>query len=59
MPANRILVFPGKAKLKVVAGNSFVHANRSRIHRSGAPEITEILRWFRHIANTVFIQARR
>ena len=42
MTADRVFVFPGKTKLKIMAGNSFVHGERPRILRRRAPEVTEI-----------------
>ena len=43
MTANRILVFPGKTKLEIVAGNSFMDTNRAWIHRSRAPEVAKLV----------------
>jgi hypothetical protein len=42
MPPDRVVVFPGKAKLKIVPGNSLVHSNRTGILRSRTPEVTEV-----------------
>src|SRR3954469_13461194 len=59
MPANGILVFPGKAKLEVVAGNSFVHDDRARVLRRRAPEVTEISRRRVHVTNAILLEPRR
>ena len=37
MPPDRILVFPGETKLEIMPGDSFVHDDRPRILRGGAP----------------------
>src|SRR5947208_11688506 len=59
MPPDRIFVFPGKAKLEIMSGNSFVDNDRPRILRGGAPEITKIPGRLAHVANAVLIQSRR
>src|SRR6266481_124185 len=59
MPPNRVFVLPGKAKLEIMSGNSFVNDNRPRILRGGAPEITEVPGRLAHVANAILIQSRR
>src|SRR5438105_1108057 len=53
MTSNRVLMFPGKTKLKIVTGNSFMNADRSRILRGRAPEVTEIWRRLRQVTDAV------
>ena len=40
--ANRVLMFPGKTKLKIMARDSFMNADRSRVLRGGPPKIAEL-----------------
>ena len=42
MPPDRVLVFPGKTKLKIMPGNSFVNSDRPRVFCCRAPEVTEL-----------------
>ncbi len=58
MPANRVLVFPGKTKLKIMARDSFVDADWPGIHRSCPPEIAEFVRRFGHVADAILVQTR-
>src|SRR5205807_7722013 len=59
MPPDRIFVFPGKAKLEIMSGNSFVDNDRPRILRGSAPEIAKIPGRLAHVANAILIQSRR
>src|SRR5262249_19071703 len=53
--SNRILVFPREAKLKIMAGNSFVDGDGPWIHRRRAPKVTKFFRWLRHVSDAVFV----
>src|SRR5712691_608501 len=59
MPPDRVFVFPGETKLKIMAGNSFVNSDRPRILRSRAPEVTEVRRRFGDVTDAVLFQSRR
>jgi hypothetical protein len=41
MTTDRVVVFPGKTKLKVMPRNSFVNGDRSRVFRRRLPEVAE------------------
>src|SRR5438552_18701555 len=58
MPPDRIFVFPGKAKLEIMSGNSFVDNDRARILRGSAPEIAKIPGRLAHVANAIMIKSR-
>ena len=55
MAPDRILVFPGKTKLEVMPGNSFVHGQRPRILRGGAQKVTEVRRRRVDVANAILL----
>src|SRR5436309_10610652 len=42
VPPDRVLVFPGKTKLKIMTWDSLVDSNRPRIHRRRTPEVSEL-----------------
>src|SRR6266513_1239803 len=58
MATDRVLMFPGETKLKIMTENTFVNGDWSRIHRCRAPEVAEFVRRFRHVTNAVLFQAR-
>src|SRR6266513_4494518 len=59
MQPNWVFVLPGKAKLEIMSGNSFVNNDRPRILCSGAPEVTKVPGRLAHVANAILIQSRR
>src|ERR1043166_4065479 len=58
MPTDRVFMFPGKAQLKIMAGNSFVNCNRSRIFRGRTPEVTEVPCKLGHVTDAILAQTR-
>src|SRR5262245_44822355 len=59
MAPDCVLVFPREAKLKIMAGSSFVDGDGPRIHRGRAPEVAKFFRRLGHVTNAIFIQSRR
>ncbi len=55
MTADRVLVFPRKTQLKIMAGNSFVNGDRSRILRGRTQKIAGVSRRFGHITAIRFL----
>jgi len=58
MTPDRVFMFPGKTKLEIVAGNSFVDRQWSRILCSGAKKITIVSRGLSHIPASVILEPR-
>src|ERR1700681_1798422 len=58
MTPDWIFVFPGKTKLEVVTGNSFVYGDRPRILCGRAPEVTEVRGRFGDVTNAIILQSR-
>src|SRR5439155_25869379 len=59
MPPDRVLMFPRETKLKIMTRDSLMNSNRPRVHRCRAPEVAELFRGLRHVADAGFLQARR
>jgi len=55
MPPDRISVFPGKAKLEIMAGNPLVDSEGPRIQRCRVPEVAKFFRRLRHVTDAILI----